>query len=111
MNKIPDNISKKTEKALEVLGLALLLTAAQIAFYHIVFTERFVNYYINLYQTYIVKINIVYKLYIALLTMIFGNSYTTILFNFYEKIFILIFTVNLAYFAISRYLRDRNEAD
>lgn len=111
MNKIPTNVPKKIEKVLEVLGLALLLTAAQIAFYHIVFTERFVNYYINLYQIYIVKIDIVYRGYIIVLSKIFGPSYTTVLYNQYEKIFILIFTVNLAYFAISRYLRDRNEAD
>jgi hypothetical protein len=111
MNENIARFSKKLEKPLEVLGIALLLTAAQIAFYHIIFTDRFVNYYINLYQTYIVKIDIVYELYIVLLTKIFGPSYTTVLFNFYEKMFILIFIVNLAYFTISRYLRDRNETD
>jgi len=111
MNKITSGTLKKLEKSLEVLGMALLLTAAQIAFYHIIFTDRFVNYYIHLYQNYIVKIDIVYRGYIMLLTKIFGTSYTTVLYNFYEKIFILIFVVNLAYFAISRYLRGRSEGD
>ncbi len=103
MGKIAGGSLKKVEKALEVLGMALLLTAAQIALYHIVFSDRFVNYYISLYQNYIVKVDIVYRLYIMLLTKIFGTSYTTVLYNFYEKIFILIFVVNLAYFGISRY--------
>lgn len=111
MNKITSGTLKKLEKSLEVLGMALLLTATQIAFYHIIFTDRFVNYYIHLYQNYIVKIDIVYRGYIMLLTKIFGTSYTTVLYNFYEKIFILIFVVNLAYFAISRYLRGRSEGD
>lgn len=111
MYKITSDILKKIEKPLEVLGTALLLTAAQIAFYHIIFSDRFVNYYIYLYQNYIVKIDIVYRGYIILLTKIFGTSYTTVLYNFYEKIFILIFVVNLTYFAISKYLRGRNEGD
>ncbi|MEE8401095.1 MAG: hypothetical protein V3R86_02955, partial [Candidatus Hydrothermarchaeaceae archaeon] len=60
---------------------------------------------------YIVKVNIVYRGYIMILTKIFGPSYTTVLYNFYEKIFILIFLVNLAYFSISAYLRSRRESD
>jgi hypothetical protein len=111
MNENIARFSKKLEKPLEVLGLALLLTAAQIALYHIVMSELFVNYYIALHQDFIVKIDIVYRGYITFLTMIFGPSYTTVLYNFYEKIFILIFVVNLAYFAISRYLRDKSEGD
>jgi hypothetical protein len=111
MNKKITDIPKKLEKSLEVLGMALLLTAAQIALYHIVMSDRFVNYYISLYQNFIVKVNIVYKGYIIFLSKIFGPSYTTVLYNFYEKIFILIFVVNLGYFAISRYLRYRNEGD
>lgn len=103
MDKIAGGSFKKVEKVMEVLGMALLLTAAQIAFYHIIFSDRFVDYYIALYQNYIVKVDIVYRGYIMLLTMLFGTSYTTVLYNFYEKIFILIFVVNLAYFAISRY--------
>jgi len=111
MNKITGNIPKKIEKSLEVLGMALLLTAAQIAFYHIIFSDRFVGYYISLYQNYIVKVDIVYRGYIMFLTKIFGTSYTTVLYNFYEKMFILIFIVNLAYFAISRYQVSRSEGD
>ena len=104
-------ISKKLEKPLEVLGLALLLTGAQVALYHIIMSDRFVNYYISLYQNVLVKIDIVYRGYIKLLEVIFGPSYTTVLFNFYEKIFILIFLVNLGYFAISRYMADKNKSD
>jgi small basic protein len=111
MNKKITDISKKIEKPLEVLGLALLLTAAQIALYHIVMSDRFVNYYISLYQNVIVKIDFVYRGYIMLLTAIFGPSYTTVLYNFYEKIFILIFVINLIYIAITRYLGDRSESD
>ena len=91
MNDNIAKISKKLEKPLEVLGLALLLTAAQVALYHIIMSDRFVNYYISLYQNVLVKIDIVYRGYIKLLEVIFGPSYTTVLFNFYEKIFILIF--------------------
>jgi hypothetical protein len=111
MNTDITKISKKLEKPLEVLGLALILTAVQVAFYHIVMSDRFVNYYINIYQNVLVKIDIVYRGYIKLLEVIFGPSYTTILFNFYEKIFILIFLVNLGYFAISRYTSDKNKSD
>ena len=111
MNENIAKISKKLEKPLEVLGLALLLTAVQIAFYHIVMTDRFVNYYISIYQGVLVKIDIVYRGYIMFLSAVFGPSYTTVLYNFYEKIFILIFVVNLGYFTISRYLKDRNESD
>ena len=111
MNQDIEKILKKLEKPLEVLGLALILTAAQVAFYHIVMSDRFVNYYIGLYQNVLVKIDIVYRGYILLLETIFGPSYTTILFNFYEKIFILIFLVNLGYFAISRYMADKNKSD
>ena len=111
MNKTISDISKKLEKPLEVLGMALLLTAAQIALYHIVMSDRFVNYYIYLYQTFILKVDIVYRGYIMLLSAIFGPSYTTVLYNFYEKIFILVFVVNLAYFIVSRYLGDKNEGD
>jgi len=111
MNENISKISKKLEKPLEVLGLALLLTAAQIAFYHIVMTDLFVNYYISIYQNVLVKIDIVYRGYIMLLSAVFGPSYTTVLYNFYEKIFILIFVVNLGYFTISSYLRGKSESD
>lgn len=111
MNEKIKDYSKKLEKPLEVLGLALLLTAAQVAVYHIVMTGRFVNYYIILYQSYIVKVDIVYRGYIAVLSAIFGPSYTTVLYSLYAKVFILIFAVNLGYFAISHYLKDRNESD
>ncbi len=111
MNETMTNISKKLEKPLEVLGLSLILTAAQIALYHIVMTDRFVSYYISIYQNFIVKVNIVYKGYIMLLEAVTGPSYTTALYNFYEKIFILIFVVNLAYFAISAYMGGRSESD
>jgi len=111
MNEKINDILKKLEKPLEVLGLALLLTAAQIALYHIVMSDHFVNYYISLYQTVIVKINIVYRGYIMLLTAVFGPSYTTALYNLYEKVFVLVFIVNLGYIAISRYLRDKSEGD
>ncbi len=110
MEQISSNVLKKIEKTLEVLGAALLLTAVQIAVYHIVFSDRFVNYYIALYQNYIVKVDIVYRVYIMLLTEIFGTSYTTVLYNLYEKIFILIFVVNLAYFGVSRYLGSRKKS-
>lgn len=111
MNETIKEYLKKLEKPLEVLGLAVLLTAAQVALYHIVMSDRFVNYYIELYQSYLVKVDIVYRGYIMLLTAIFGPSYTTVLYSFYSKIFILVFVVNLGYFAISRYLRDRSEGD
>ncbi|MEE8402175.1 MAG: hypothetical protein V3R93_00310 [Candidatus Hydrothermarchaeaceae archaeon] len=110
MSEITSDILKKAEKLLEVLGAALLLTAVQIALYHIVFSDRFVNYYIVLYQDYIVKVDIVYRVYIMLLTEIFGTSYTTVLYNLYEKVFILIFVVNLAYFGVSRYLGSRKKS-
>ena len=111
MNENISKISKRLEKPLEVLGLALLLTAAQIAVFHIVFTERLFGYFNGLYYGFIKNINVVYTGYIKLLEAIFGFSNTVALFDYMQKVFILIFAVNLGYFTISWYLRNKSESD
>lgn len=88
--------------AMEVLGLAVLLTMAQIALFHLFFADFLVSKYIAVYQDYLKKIDILYRIYIAILTKIFGNSYTVSLYNFVAKFFIPVFIANVAYFALRR---------
>jgi hypothetical protein len=93
---------QRLEGVLEVLGLAVLLTMAQIALFHIFFADFIVSKYIILYQEYLKKIDILYRLYIAILTKVFGNSYTVSLYNFVAKFFIPVFIVNVGYFTLRR---------
>ncbi len=111
MNENISKISKRVEKPMEVLGMALLLTAVQIAVFHIVFTERFFGYFNGLYYGLIKNTNVVYTGYIKLLEAIFGFSNTVALFDYMHKVFILIFVVNLGYFTVSQYMRNKNESD
>lgn len=87
---------------LEVLGMAIALTLAQITLFHIFFADFMVNKYIVFYQDYIMRVDIFYKAFIVILSTIFGNSYTVSLYNFVEKFFIPVFIVNLGYFALRR---------
>jgi hypothetical protein len=91
----------------EVLGMAIILTLAQITLFHIFFADFMVNKYIAFYQDYIRKVDIFYRVFIIILTKIFGNSYTVSLYNFIEKIFIPVFLANLAYFTVRGYQRAR----
>ncbi len=91
----------------EVLGMAIILTIAQITLFHIFFADFMTDYYFKFYQEYIKKVDIFYRVFILLLTKIFGNSYTVSLYNFIEKVFIPVFLVNLAYFAVRGYQRAR----
>ena len=93
---------QKMGVVMEVIGLAVLLTMAQIALFHIFFADFLVKNYIAIYQDYIRKIDILYRVYIVILTKIFGNSYTVSLYNFVAKFFIPVFIVNLGYFALRR---------
>lgn len=93
---------QKAEVVFEVLGMAILLSLAQITLFHIFFSDFLVNKYIVFYQDYIKKIDIFYKVFIVILTNIFGNSYTVSLYNFVEKFFIPVFIANLGYFALRR---------
>ena len=96
---------QKMGAAMEVVGLAVLLTMAQIALFHILFADFFAAKYIALYQDYFRKIDILYRVYIVILTKIFGNSYTVSLYNFVAKFFIPVFIVNVGYFALRRIRR------
>lgn len=93
---------QKLEGALEVIGLAVLLTMAQIALFHIFFSDTLVDWYIKIYQDYLKKVDIFYRVYITILTKVFGNSYTVSLYNFVAKVFIPVFLVNLGYFSLRR---------
>ena len=91
----------------EVIGMAIILTLAQITLFHIFFADFMVNKYIVFYQEYIRKIDIFYRVFIIILTKIFGNSYTVSLYNFVEKAFIPVFLANMAYFAVRGYQRAK----
>lgn len=90
---------------MEVVGLAVLLTMAQIALFHIFFADFMAKTYIAVYQDYLKRIDILYRLYIVILAKVFGNSYTVSLYNFVAKFFIPVFIVNVGYFALRRLRR------
>lgn len=96
---------QKAGVALEVVGMAVLLSLAQITLFHIFFSDFLVDYYLVFYQEYIKKVDIFYRLFILLLKEIFGNSYTVSLYNFVAKFFIPVFLVNLGYFTLRRIKR------
>jgi hypothetical protein len=92
---------------LEILGMAIILTVAQITVFHIIFADFMVSKYINFYQDYIKNVDIFYRILIIILTKIFGNSYTVSLYNFIEKFFVPIFITNLIYFTIRFYKKGK----
>jgi hypothetical protein len=96
---------QKAGAALEVIGMAVLLSLAQITLFHIFFSDFLAKHYIVFYNEYIKKVDIFYKLFILLLAKIFGNSYTVSLYNFVAKFFIPVFLVNLGYFTLRRIRR------
>lgn len=98
---------QKAGAVFEVLGMAILLSLAQITLFHIFFSDFLVGNYIVFYQDYIKKIDIFYRVFISFLTLIFGNSYTVSLYNFVEKFFIPVFIVNLGYFVLRRFKNIR----
>jgi hypothetical protein len=96
---------QKVGVIMEVVGMAVLLTMAQIALFHIFFADFMAKKYILIYQEYLKRIDILYRVYIVVLTKVFGNSYTVSLYNFVAKFFIPVFIVNIGYFALRRIKR------
>ncbi len=95
------------QKGLKVIMLSVIMTLFQIMVFHIAFTiDKLDNVVKHVFRYYIKKIDLPYDIYIAFLTKIFGDSYTTVLKDFFEKFFMVIFVANMIFFAFYIYWDD-----
>ncbi len=94
-------------KVLKIAILALLLSSFQIMVVHVAFTiDKLDNVVKHVFRYYIKNIDVPYDLYIAFLTKIFGDSYTTVLKDFFEKFFMVLFVANTIFLAVYIYWAD-----
>lgn len=94
---------KRIEPVLEAVGLAVALTASQLTLFHILFSEKFKANYFAFYDM-VKPVDIFYESFVKLLTLIFGPSFDTALYDLVAKMFIPILLINLLYFGITKIL-------
>ncbi len=107
------------EKGLEVLGIAVGLTLAEmIVLYLLLSVDLFDRYNIFLayrafFERFLFAFNALYFLFVGIMFSIFGGSYLHVsgFNNVFKLTFFTIFLINLIYFAASNHLRSKDEGD
>ncbi len=118
-NSSKPSSAKSLEKALEILGIAVGLTLAQMIILYLVLSVDLLNRY-NVFLAYraffekfLFFFDALYFLFVGLMFRIFGGSYLHVsgFNNVFKLTFFTIFLINLTYFAASNYLRSKDESD
>jgi hypothetical protein len=96
--------SARVEGALETLGVAVLLTLSQIFLLYLLFHVEVFEKYKAFFNTFLFFFDRIYGVVIQLFQKVFGDSILSnaVFFGLFERLFFLIFLVNVAYLAYTR---------
>ncbi|MDI6655588.1 MAG: hypothetical protein QME59_06860 [Candidatus Hydrothermarchaeota archaeon] len=96
---------KKVEPFFEVIGAAVALTLVQMVALYLVFQLDVFELYKAFFNKFLFVFDYLYLLFIYVMSKIFGDSLLNVevFMKMFERMFFIIFLVNLGYFAYSRF--------
>lgn len=102
---------KKVEGALEVLGLAVALTGVQIIVVYVLFSFELHEAFKKVFSAFFFLFEYFYLSIAIIMSKIIGDSLLNneVFWKMFMRLFFIVFVINLAYFAISKYKRRGNE--
>lgn len=96
---------KKVEPFFEAVGIAAAFTLLQVAALYIAFHIKVFELYRSVYDRVFFVFNFFYGSVIYILAGIFGDSVLNneVFFGMFKRMFFILFVINIAYFAYSRF--------
>ncbi|MBI5252798.1 MAG: hypothetical protein HY930_00125 [Euryarchaeota archaeon] len=106
--KIPEILKsenwKRAEPFFEIIGAAVALTFVQMVALYLAFQLSVFELYKAFFNKFLFVFDYLYLMFIYVMSKIFGDSLLNVeaFMKMFERMFFIIFLVNLAYFAYSR---------